>query len=78
MNNRRGNEMRIEHDGADEFSRYVLQTWAPASRRWYQSGPAATDPALLRQELAAARRVASPLRLRIVGPDGVVIEEYRP
>lgn len=70
--------MRTEHEGAEECARYVLQTWAPASRRWYQSGPAATDPALLRHELAAARRVGSALRLRIVAADGAVVEEYRP
>lgn len=57
---------------------YRLESLAPLSGHWFQSGPAASDLAVLRRELDEARAVFGVIPLRIVSEAGEVVAEYNP
>jgi len=57
---------------------FRLESFAPISGRWFQSGPSATDAQILRREVDQARALSSPVAVRVVGEDGEVVAEYRP
>lgn len=55
---------------------YRLESYAPISGKWFQSGPDSTSFEVLRREADESHKAFAAVSLRIVGPDGEVIQVW--